>query len=169
MYVRTCAGVMRLLVLAVAIITPAAIGAKAADLAYPPQYGAVAPPQVVPPQVMIVPGPTALPQYNGAPVPPLVVGPYGVPPPTAGVALVPRRPCGLTWRCGACDWQPGCTAYPEHYPAPYESLAPRVYPDPQSQSAAGPYSGEPYSGGYAPAPQVYSGPIRPYAPDPYRP
>jgi hypothetical protein len=165
MLLQNCAVVMRLLVLAVAITMPTAVSVKAADLAYPPQYGAVAPPAVVPPQAIVVPAPAAVPQYYGVAVPPPVVGPCnGVPPPAAGVALAPCRPCAQAWRCGGCDWQGGCTAYPERYPAPYGSLGPRAYPDPQSQSAA-----EPYSGRYAP-PQVYSGPTRPYTADsgPYR-
>ena len=94
---------MRSLVLgaATAIAMATSVGVKAADLAYPPpiagppQYGEVAPPAVVPPQVIVVPGPMAVPQYNGASVPPPLVGPsYGVPPPVAaGVAVAPRRPC----------------------------------------------------------------------------
>jgi hypothetical protein len=171
MRVQNCP-VMRSLVLgaATAIAMATSVGVKAADLAYPPpiagppQYGEVAPPAVVPPQVIV--GPTAVPQYNGAPVPPAVVGPYyGVPPPVAaGVAVAPRRPCAPVWRCGVCDWQAGCTPYPERYPAPYESLGPQVYPGPQTPSAAKPYTGQ-----YAP--QVYSGPIGPDAADrgPYRP
>jgi hypothetical protein len=164
MHVQNCELVMRSLFLGAAITMATAVGVKAADLAYPPQYGAVAPPAVVPPQA-IVPAPAAVPHYNGAPVPPPVVGPsYGVPPPAAGVAVAPRRPCAPAWRCGGCDWQAGCTAYPERYPAPNGSLSPQVYPGPQTQSAAEPYSGE-YT---PPPPRVYSGPIRPY-PEPYRP
>jgi hypothetical protein len=155
------------LFLGAAITVATAVGVKAADLAYPPQYGAVAPPAVVPPQVIVVPAPAAVPQYNGAPVPPPVVGhSYGVPP-VAGVAVAPHRPCAPAWRCGGCDWRAGCTPYPERFTAPYESLGPQVYPGLQTQSAA-----EPYSGQYAPPPpQVYSGPIRPYTadPGPYRP
>jgi hypothetical protein len=157
----------RSLFLGAAITMAAAVGVHAADLAYPPQYGAVAPPAVVPPQV-IVPAPAVVPQYNGAPVVPRVVGPsYGVPPPAAGVPIAPRRPCAPAWRCGPCGGQAGCTPYPERYPAPYESLGPQVYPGRQTQPAAEPYSGE-----YAPPPpRVYSGPIGPYPADrgPYRP
>jgi hypothetical protein len=165
MHVQNCELVMRSLFLGAAITMATAVGVKAADLAYPPQYGAVASPAVVPPQV-IVPAPTAVPQYNGAPLPPPVVGPsYGVGPPPGGVAVAPRRPCAPAWRCGGCDWQVGCTPYAERYPDPHDSVGPQVYPGRQTQSAA-----EPYSGQYAP-PQVYSGPIRPYTadPGPYRP
>jgi hypothetical protein len=157
---------MRSLVLGAAITMATAVGVKAADLAYPPQYGAVVPPAVVAPQVIVVPGPAAVPQYNGAPVPPAVVGPsYGVPPPVAaGVAVVPRRPCAPVSRCGVCDWQAGCAPYPERYLAPSESLGPQGYPGPQTPPVA-----EPYSGQYAP--RVYSGPTGPYGADrgSYRP
>ena len=168
MRVQNCEAVMRLLVLggAIAIAMATSVGVKAADLAYPPpiagppQYGEVAPPAVVPPQVIVVPGPTAIPQYSGVPLPRPVVGPsYAVPPPVAaGVGAAPLRPCA------ADGWRARCTQYPERYPAPYESLGPQVYPGPQSPSAA-----EPYSSQYAP--RVYSGPIGPYASDrgPYRP
>jgi len=174
MRVQNCEVVLRLLVLggAIAIAMATSVGVKAADLAYPPplagppQYGVVGPPAVVPPQVIVVPGPAAIPQCSGAPLPPPVVGPsYAVPSPVAaGVGIAPRRPCAPDSRCGVCDWQAGCTPYPERYPAPYESLGPQVYPGPQSPSAA-----EPYSSQYAP--RVYSGPIGPYASDrgPYRP
>ena len=127
---------MRSLVLgaATAIAMATSVGVKAADLAYPPpiagppQYGEVAPPAVVPPQVIVVPGPMAVPQYNGASVPPPLVGPsYGVPPPVAaGVAVAPRRPCAPV--CGDCGWQAGCTPYPERYPAPYEFARPAGLP-----------------------------------------
>ena len=173
MRVQNCEVVLRLLVLggAIAIAMATSVGVKAADLAYPPpiagppQYGEVAPPTIVPPQVIVVPGPTAIPQYSGAPLPPPVVGPsYAVPPLAVGVGVAPRRPCAPDSRCGVCGWQAGCTPYPERYPAPYESLGPQVYPGLQSPSAA-----EPYSSQYAP--RVYSGPIGPYASDrgPYRP
>jgi hypothetical protein len=142
---------------------------KAADLAYPPplaapppQYGELAPPPaIMPPRVIIVPGPAVVPHYNGAPVPPLVVGPsYGDPPPVAaGVPVAPRQPCAPV--CGECGWRAGCTPHPESYPTPYDPLGPQAYPGPQTPSAA-----EPYSERYAP--RVYSGPIDPYR-APYRP
>jgi len=166
MHLQNYEFVTRSLFLGAAITMATAVGVHATDLAYPPQYGAVAPPAVVPPQV-IVPAPAAVPQYNGAPVVLRLVEPsYGVPPPAAGVAVAPRQPCAPDWRCGGCDWQAGCTQYPERYPAPYEPLRPQVYPGPQTQSAV-----EPYSGQYAPPPpSVYSGPIGPYRADrgPYR-
>jgi hypothetical protein len=122
------------------------------------RYGEVAPPAVVPPQVIVVPGPTAIPQYSGVPLPHPVVAPsYAVQPPVAvGVGAAPLRPCAPD------GWRARCTPYPEHYPAPYEPLGPQVYPGPQTPSAA-----EPYSSQYAP----HSGPIGPYASDrsPYRP
>ena len=70
---------------AIAFASLASLGANAADLSYPPpvvgqpQYGLAAPPTVAPSQVIIVPGPTASPQYPGVPVPPPLVGayPYG--------------------------------------------------------------------------------------------
>jgi len=165
MHLQNCEFVTRSLFLGAAITMAAAVGVQAADLAYPLQYGAVAPPAVVPPQV-IIPAPAAVSQYNGAPVVPRLVGPSDGPPPAAGVAVAPRQPCAPGWRCGGCDWHAGCTRYPERYPAPYEPLRPQVYPGPQTQSAAEPYSGE-----YAPPPpSVYSGPIGPYRADrdPYR-
>jgi hypothetical protein len=156
--------------LALGVVTIMAIGvsvgAKAADLAYPPplvgpfQHGAAPPPAGVPPQVIVVPGPTAPPQHNGAPIPPPVIGssPHGV-----GVASPVA--CPPVWRCGdrGCNWRPGCAAHRERYSGPYEP-GPQVYSGPDAPTAQ-----EPYSGPYAP--QVYSGPAGPYAGDrgPYRP
>jgi len=75
----------------------------------------------MPPRVVIVvPGPSAVPPYNGAPVAPVVVGPsYADPPP-----VVPP--------------------HPESYPTPYDPLGPQAYPGAQTPSAAEPYS-EPYA------------------------
>src|SRR5436190_21353569 len=64
-----------------AIVMLVSLTANAADLNFPsplvaqPQYGmASPPPAVAPPQVIIVPGPTASPQYNSAAAPPPPVG-----------------------------------------------------------------------------------------------
>src|SRR5262249_12230874 len=103
--------VMRLLALctATAVATMVSFGVNAADLSYPapltshPPYG-VAPRRAVPPQVIIVPGPTAAPQYNyGAWAPPPVVGPPAneFPPPVAPpVAVAPPAACAPIWRFG---------------------------------------------------------------------
>jgi len=111
-----------------------------------------------------------VPRYNGAPVPPAVVGssPYGVAPPVGpavgiapGTPLPPREACGPVWRCGnnGCGWSPDCAPHPEHYSGPYG-------PDPQVYSEA-PRPPEPYPGSYgSPGPQVYSGREAPPPPDP---
>src|SRR2546421_10975066 len=96
--------VMRLRVMGtvIAIATVGAFSTKAADLAYPPapgspQYDVAPAPGVTSPQVIIVPAPSAPPQYyyNGAPVPPPVIGspPYGVAPPAVpGAGVAPGTP-----------------------------------------------------------------------------
>ena len=172
MRVQNCEVAMGSMLLGAATVIAMAtsiVVVKAADLAYPPpplaappRYGELAPPAIMPPRVVIVvPGPRAVPPYNGAPVAPVVVGPsYGGPPSVAaGVPVAPRRPCAPV--CGDCGWQAGCPPHPESYPTPYDPLGPQAYPGAQTPSAAEPYS-EPY------ARRVYSGPIDPYR-APYRP
>ncbi len=114
---------MRLIALgpASAIATVLSFGVEAADYAYPPaavgppQYSVAPPAAVAPPQLRVAPeAPVPAPRYNGAPVPPTVIGssPYGVAPPVAppGAApaspLPPRAACGPIWRCenGDCGW-----------------------------------------------------------------
>jgi hypothetical protein len=150
---------MRSLVFGAATVVAmaASVAVKAADLAYPPpmvrspQYGEAVPSVVVPPQLMVVPGPpAAFPQYRPSP--------YGVAPPVApGVAVAPRGECPPVWSCGdrGCGWQSGCVMYPERYSGPYQSLDAQAYPEPQARPAPP----APYSGPYAP--RVYLGPTGP--------
>jgi hypothetical protein len=165
---------MRSLALGIAIVIPiAAFGVEAADLTYPPplvelQYGAAPPPVGAPPPVIVIPG-RPVPQYNGALVPPRVVGssPYGVAPPVAPrVGIGSPAACSLVWRCGdrGCGWEPGCTSHPERYSGPYQSPSPQVYSGPEAPPTHEPYA-EPS------APPVYSGPNGPNASErsPYRP
>ncbi len=171
---------MRLIALgaASAIATTLSFGVEAADFGYPPsageapQYGVAPPWPVAPPQVLVVPGaPVGVPRYDGAPVPPPVVGhsPYAGAPSVAppgvapGTSLSPRAACNPVWRCGnnGCGWSPGCAPHPENYTGPYGAPGPRVYSEP-------PRPPEPYSGPYgAPGPQVYYGPEAQPDPPPY--
>ena len=185
---------MRLIALgpASAIATVLSFGVEAADYAYPPaavgppQYSVAPPAAVARPQLRVAPeAPVPAPRYNGAPVPPTVIGssPYGVAPPVAppGAApaspLPPRAACGPIWRCenGDCGWSSDCAPHPNHYSGP--SGSPQVYseaPRPP-EPYAGPY-GSPGSQVYSgtrplPAPETYSGthaPVSgPYAPQVY--
>ncbi len=159
---------MRLLALCTAtcITTTVSFGVNAADLAYPaptPPYGVAPRPAVPPPQVIIVPGPAAAPQYNygyGASAVPPMFGPppNEVPPPVAPpVAVAPSPACPPIWRCGdrGCGWQPTCAPRPEHYSDAYGVPGPRVYTGPDPSPAPGPYS-RPYE------PQLGPGPTAPY-------
>ena len=160
---------------AAAIATMVSVGASAADLDYPPppvgppQYGMASPPAVQPPQVIIVPGQPAPPQYPSAAVPPPYVGPYpyGTSPPILPRAdLGPPANCPLTWRCveRGCGWQPVCI--PQRYSGQYELPRPG-YLRPESPGSEV-YSApdelpppEPYPGPYAP--ENYPGPTGPYS------
>ncbi len=128
---------------AIAFGTMVSLGANAADLSYPPppivgqlQYGMAAPPVPAPPQVVIVPGQSASPQYPGAPLPSPPVGayPYGTPAPIAPRAdVLPPANCPPVWRCDVrgCGWQSGCVPLPEHYSDQYDAPGQR-YLDPRS-------------------------------------
>lgn len=157
---------MRLLALctAAALATTVSFDVNAADLSYPPPmpsqplYGVAPRPVGPPPQVIIVPGPTAAPRYNygyGASGAPPLVGlpPNDIPPP---VAVAPPAPCPPAWRCGysGCGWQSTCVRHPERYSDAYGSPGPWVYRGPNGPAPA------PYSGPYRP--QVDPGPTAPY-------
>ncbi len=148
---------------------------SAADLASAPpplaqpHYGIAPSVPTAPPQVIIVPGSTVSPQYNGAPIlpPPNGASPYGVAPPVAPrVDVVPRPACPPIWRCGerGCGWQPGCAAPPERYSEQYWSPGPQVYSSPNNASPAPGYPGPYGSAGR----QVFSRPLpAPDYPAPY--
>jgi len=158
---------MRLLGVATAIIVLVPLAANAADINYPspliaqPRYGMASPaPAVAPPQVIIVPGPTASYDSAAVPPPPDVVPSYRMAPPILPRAGVGPLSCPPVWQCGerGCGWQPGCVPPPERYSGQYESPGP-IYSRPEPPGARA-YS----SPDLAPPPQRY---FDPYAPQLY--
>jgi hypothetical protein len=153
---------MRLFALRAAGAIPAMLsfGAIAADLVYPPpvveqpQYG-MAPAVAPPAHVIIGPGPSAPPEYDGAALAPPPVGPspYNIGP-RADVA--PHSVCPPSWRCSErdCSWQRDCAPYPERYFGPYGSPGPQVYPSPGDSPRSQVYPDT----GLLPDSERYSGP-----------